>query len=116
MASGTTSGVASWGVSAGAGVAGIVTDIEMNQEAQIANELNEKGAVVKATKYDVHTTLTATIEVAQSTNPPNPGDGITINGKQGYVMSSRVTESNQAYRKIVVQAEFWNNCKQTSEP
>lgn len=116
MASKTTSGVAAWGVQGGvSGVSGIVTDLEQNDEVQIANEQNEVGAVVKATKYDEHTTLNATIEVAAGTNLPNVGDTITINGKQGYVVSARLTESNQAYRKIVVQAEFWKNCKQTTE-
>ena len=113
----TTQGIASWGVNGGvSGVNGIVTDLERASEAQIATEQNEVGAVVKATKYDEHTTLTATVEVAAGTQPPNAGDTITIDGKQGYVTSARVVESNQAYRKIVVQAEFWKNCKQTSTP
>ena len=111
----TTSGMAEWGVQGGVqGVTGIVTDLERASEAQIAPEYNEVGAVVKATKYDEHTTLTATVEVAAGTQPPNVGDNITIDGKQGYVTNARVVESNQAYRKIVIQAEFWKNCNQAS--
>lgn len=117
MAAATTSGVAAWGVQGRvSNVQGIVTDLEQNDEAQLAPEQNEVGAVVKQTKYDEHTTLSATVEVAAGTNPPKVGDAITINGKQGYVTGARVVESNQAYRKIAIQAEFWKNCKQTSEP
>lgn len=113
----TTQGIASWGVTGGcSGVSGIVTDLEENSEAQLAPEHNEVGAVVKQTKYDEHVTLTCTVEVAAGTNPPSTGSSITINGDQGYVVSARLTESNQAYRKIAIQAEFWKNCKQTSEP
>lgn len=113
----TTSGIAAWGVQGGVnGVSGIVTDIERAVEAQLAPEYNEVGAVVKQTKYDEHTTISATVEVAAGTQPPNAGDSITIDGKQGYVVNARVVESNQAYRKIVIQAEFWKNCKQTSNP
>jgi hypothetical protein len=117
MAAATTSGVAVWGVQGRVNsVSGIVTDIEQSAEVQIAPEYNEIGAVVKQTKYDEHTTLSATVEVAAGTNPPEVGAQITINGKQGYVTNARVVESNQAYRKIVVQAECWKNCKQTSTP
>ena len=113
----TTQGIASWGVQGGcSGVQGIVTDLEENHEGQTAPEYNEIGAVVKQTKYDEHTTLTCTVEVSASTNPPSPGAQISINGKQGYVVSARLTESNQAYRKIAIQAEFWKNCRQTSTP
>ena len=117
MATKTTSGIAVGGVQGGVqGVTGIVTDLERAAEAQVAPEYNEVGAVVKVTKYDVHTTLNATVEVAAGTQPPEAGNSITIDGKQGYVMNARVVESNQAYRKIVIQAEFWENCKQTSNP
>ena len=113
----TTQGIASWGVTGGcSGVRGIVTDLEENHEAQLAPEQNEVGAVVKQTKYDEHVTLSCTVEVAAGTEPPGGGDSITINGKQGYVVSARLTESNQAYRKIAIQAECWTNCRQTSEP
>ena len=113
----TTQGIASWGVSGGcSGVSGIVTDLEENHEGQTAPEYNEVGAVVKQTVYDEHVTLNCTVEVAAGTQPPAPGASITINGKQGYVVSARLTESNQAYRKIAIQAECWTNCRQTSNP
>ena len=108
----TTQGMASWGVSGGcSNVQGIVTDLEENHEAQTAPEYNEVGAA-----YDEHVTLNCTVEVAAGTQPPASGAAITINGKQGYVVSARLTESNQAYRKIAVQAEYWTNCKQASQP
>ena len=113
----TTQGMASWGVSGGcSNVQGIVTDLEENHEVQTAPEYNEVGAVVKQTAYDEHVSLNCTVEVAAGTQPPAPGTSISINGKQGYVVSARLTESNQAYRKIAIQAEFWTNCRQTSQP
>ena len=117
MAAATSQGIAAWGVQGGVGsVTGIVTDLERSIEAQVAPEYNEVGAVVKVTKYDEHTTLNVTVEVPASAQPPDAGSSITIDGKQGYVTNARVVESNQAYRKIVIQAEFWKNCKQTSTP
>ncbi len=117
MAAATTSGIAAWGVQGGVnGVQGIVTDIERAVEAQLAPEYNEVGAVVKQTADDEHVTLNCTVEVAAGTQPPAAGTSISINGKQGYVVSARLTESNQAYRKIAVQAEYWTNCRQTAQP
>lgn len=117
MAAVTTQGIASWGVSGGcSGVQGIVTDIEENHEAQMEPEHNEVGAVVKQTVYDEHVSLSCTVEVAAGTELPEKGSSITINGKQGYVASARLVESNKTYRKIAIQAEFWTNCKQTSTP
>ena len=113
----TTQGVASWGVTGGcSGVQGIVTDLDENHESQMAPEYNEVGAVVKQTVYDEHVTMSCTVEVAAGTNVPEKGTAITINGKQGYLVSARLTESNKAFRKIAIQAEFWTNCKQTSQP
>lgn len=110
----TNAGTATWGVTGSAGVSGIVTDIEVNEEAQTAPEYNEVGAVVKQTLYDTHTTVTATIEVASGTSLPTIGASISIGGKSGYVRSARKVESNQAYQKISVTAELWTNCTATT--
>ena len=110
----TNAGTATWGVTGSAGVSGIVTDIEVNEEAQTAPEYNEVGAVVKQTLYDTHTTVTATIEVASGTSLPTIGAAISIGGKSGYVRSARKVESNQAYQKIAVTAELWTNCTATT--
>lgn len=110
----TNTGTATWGVTGSVGVTGIVTDIEVNEEAQTAPEYNEVGAVVKQTLYDIHTTVTATIEVASGTSLPTSGAAITIGGKSGYVRSARKVESNQAYQKIAVTAELWTNCNATT--
>lgn len=113
----TTTGTASWGVSGRVtGVTGIVTSIGVSEDPVLAPEYNEVGAVVKQTKYDEHTTLTATIEVAKSVELPGQGDQITINGKQGYVKTAELAEENTAYRKITVTAEFYKNCNAVSEP
>lgn len=113
----TTSGTATWGVtSTCSGVSGIVTDIEVNEEAQTAPEYNEVGAVVKQTHYDTHTTVNATVEVAAGTSLPTSGSSITIAGKSGYVRTARLVESNQAYQKIAVTAERWANCAATTSP
>jgi len=113
----TTSGIASWGVQGSvSGVQGIVTDIEEAHEGQMAPEYNEVGAVVKQTIYDRHTTFNCTVEVAAGTEPPDEGDAITVNGETCYVVSARITESNQAYRKIAITGEKWTNCNATSTP
>ncbi len=119
MANPTTEGNAAWGVQNGVtGVAnGITTDLEISHEGQLANELNEVGAVVRVTKYDVHYSLNATIEVPAGTEPPEPGQTISVDGKTYMVETARVTESNQAYRKIVVTASRWTNFEsQASNP
>ena len=112
----TNTETATWGVTGSAGVTGIVTDIDVNEEAQTAPEYNEVGAVVKQTHYDTHTTVTATIEVATTTALPTAGSQITIGGRTGYVRSARKVESNQAYQKISVTVERWQNCSAASTP
>lgn len=115
MATRTTSGVAAWGVQGGvAGVSGIVTSIGQDEEPILAPEYNEAGQVVKQTKYDEHTTLTCTVEVAAGTALPEKGGQISINGKQGYVTKASLVEDNQSYRKISITAEFYQNCRQTT--
>lgn len=113
----TTSGTASWGVTDGntvTSVTGIVTECEVSEEPSLAPEYNEVGAVVKQTQYDVRKTATATVEVASSVNAPGAGTQITVAGLQGYVTSSRVVETNQAYRKIQVTVETYANCAATT--
>ena len=54
--------------------------------------------------------MTVTVEVASGTSKPAAGASITIGGVSGYVVSSKVVESNQAYRKIHITAECYTNC------
>lgn len=107
----TTNGTAHWGVSGGVtGVTGIVTSLGEAKEPIMAPEYNEIGQVVKQTKYDELTTLTATVEVAQGTALPDANNQITINGKKGYVKRAELVEDNQAYRKISITVELYKNC------
>lgn len=110
----TSTGTASWGVTgalSGTGsVTGIITDIDDGAEAILAPEYNEIGQVVKQTHYDTKKTVSCTVEVAAGTAKPAPGAAITINGVAGYVVNSKVVESNQAYRKISITAECYSKC------
>lgn len=110
----TSTGSASWGVTgavSGTGsVTGIITDIDDGAEAILAPEYNEIGQVVKQTHYDTKKTVSCTVEVAAGTGKPAPGTAITINGVAGYVLNSKVVESNQAYRKIHITAECYSKC------
>ncbi len=110
----TSTGTASWGVTgalSGTGsVTGIITDIDDGAEAILAPEYNEVGQVVKQVHYDTKKTVSCTVEVAANTDKPAPGTAITINDVAGYVVNSKVVESNQAYRKIQITAECYSNC------
>lgn len=111
----TTNGIASWGVtSTCTGVTGVVTSLEVATEGSLAPEQNEIGAVIKMTKYDDHTTMNATIEVASGTALPEIGKAISIGGKTGFVTKASVIEDNNAYRKISVTAEAYRNCDKTT--
>ena len=109
----TTTATASWGVSTNStvqSVTGVVTDIEIGEDSVLAPEYNEVGQVIKQTHYDTKKTMTVTVEVASGTSKPAAGASITIGGVSGYVVSSKVVESNQAYRKIHITAECYTNC------
>lgn len=110
----TDTGSASWGVTgavSGTGsVTGIITDIDDTAEAILAPEYNEIGQVVKQTHYDTKKTVSCTVEVSAGTGKPATGTAITINGVAGYVINSKVVESNQAYRKIQITAECYSKC------
>ena len=113
----TTAGVASWGIKDGTtvgSVSGVITDIEVGGEPVLAPEYNEIGAVIKQTKYDTHTVIDVTVEVASTTEPPDSGASITIAGVSCYVTRARLIESNQAYRKIAISAEAYANCTATT--
>ena len=110
----TTTGTASWGVTAAAPIAGVITDYEESVTASLAPQYNEVGAICKMTKYDEVTTITATVEVATGTKPPEPGSSISFGGKSAYVKDAKVVESNSAYRKISITAEFTQNVKTTA--
>ena len=113
----TTSGNASWGISDGTSVtnvSGVITDIDVGEDPQMEPQRNEIGAVIKQTKYDTHTTIDVTVEVASTTEPPDDGASITIAGVACYVTRARLIESNQAYRKIAISAEAYANCTATT--
>lgn len=105
----TTVGTASWGVTGKVSVSGIVTDIEISDEAQMAPEYNEIGAICRQTHYDTIKTARATIEVASGAAAPEVGAQIQICGKPYICKSASVIESNSAYRKISVTGEASKN-------
>lgn len=108
----TRSGVASWGVTAegNPGVNGIVTHSDLDKESVLAPEYNEIGQVVKQTLYDLHKTITMTVEVAAGEEPPDEKSSITYAGVTAYVVRARVVEDNRAYRHIEITIEAYANC------
>lgn len=106
----TKVGSASWGVTGSAQVvSGIVTDLEVSEESQMAPEYNEVGAICRQTVYDVIKTARATLEVAAGVGLPQKGKTIQINGGTFILKSATLVESNNTYRKIAVVGEASEN-------
>jgi hypothetical protein len=113
----TTTKTASWGVTTAIGadspVTGVVTDYDDACEPVLAPEQNEVGSTINQTMYDKHYTCSFTVQVAASTAKPDAGSAITVGGKTWYVTSARITENNNSYRKIALQAERYVHCDAT---
>lgn len=113
----TTTKTASWGVTTAIGadspVTGVVTDYEDACDPVLAPEQNEVGSTINQTMYDKHYTCSFTVQVAASTAKPHAGSAITVGGTTWYVTSARVTENNNSYRKIALQAERYVHCDAT---
>lgn len=113
----TTTKTASWGVTTAIGadspVTGVVTDYEDACEPVLAPEQNEVGSTINQTMYDKHYTCSFTVQVAASTAKPAAGSAITVGGTTWYVTSARITENNNSYRKIALQAERYVHCNAT---
>lgn len=113
----TTTKTASWGVTTAIGadspVTGVVTDYEDACEPVLAPEQNEVGSTINQTMYDKHYTCSFTVQVAASTAKPHAGSAISVGGTTWYVTSARVTENNNSYRKIALQAERYVHCDAT---
>ena len=113
----TTTKTASWGVTTAIGtdspVTGVVTDYDDASEPVLAPEQNEVGSTINQTMYDKHYTCSFTVQVAASTAKPAAGSAITVGGTTWYVTSARVTENNNSYRKIALQAERYVHCNAT---
>ena len=113
----TTTKTASWGVTTAIGadspVTGVVTDYEDACEPVLAPEQNEVGSTINQTMYDKHYTCSFTVQVAASTAKPAAGSAISVGGTTWYVTSARVTENNNSYRKIALQAERFVHCDAT---
>ena len=110
----TTQGNASWGVSDGTtvtGVSGVITDIDAGEDPQMEPQRNEVGAVINKTLNDRRAQVNVTVEVAAGVAKPKTGTALTVAGVQGYVMRSRVLESNKRYRAINITVEAYPNCK-----
>ncbi len=107
----TTTGAAQWGVAfTAAGITGVLTDCEVGNEPVTANQLNELGAVIRTVMYDLHQTVTGTLEVAPAFTLPTLPAQATVGGVQGMITSARLVESNNAFRKYLVTVEAWTNC------
>lgn len=112
----TTVKTASWGISTALGqsvVAGVVTDWDDGEEPSLQPEQNEMGSVINQTMNDIHYTANMTVQVKAETDKPAAGTQVSIDGTAWYVTSSRVTESNNAYRKIAVSLERYKLCNAT---
>lgn len=109
----TTTKTASWGVKQDSPVTGVITDYEDANEPVLQPEHNEMGSTINQTMNDIHYTCSFTVQVAAATAKPASGTQIQIGGQTWYVTNSRVTESNNAYRKIAVNAERFALCNAT---
>ena len=113
----TTTKTASWGVTTAIGadspVTGVVTDYDDAGEPVLSPEQNEVGSTINQTMYDKHYTCSFTVQVAASTAKPHAGSAISVGGTTWYVTSARVTENNNSYRKIALQAERYVHCNAT---
>lgn len=113
----TTSGTASWGVTAAApsGVTGVLTHFESDAEGILAPQYNELGQVIQQVHYDRHATMSCTVEVAADVEPPKTGSVVTVNGTQYYVTRARIVEDNRSYRHIEISGETYANCNAVTE-
>lgn len=112
--------VCSWGVSeahasAGSKViasgSGIVYDFSKSTEPIQAPEHNEIGQVIGQTQYDEHKTINCTLQVAHGVTPPARGAVVEIDSEHYYILTSTLTESNQAYARYQVTLERYYNTK-----
>lgn len=113
----TKTATASWGVTAEkpSGVTGVLVEFNEDSEPVLGTEQNEKGAVIGQARYDERFTASLTVQVPADADPPDPGDTVSIGGKDYYVKSAGVAESNTAYRRIRITAERYRECGQTNK-
>lgn len=114
-----TGSIASWGVQqrvrtglkAVNNIRGVITSWSDNKEYVKAPCINEVGSRIGEMIYDYHKAGEAVIQVGADVAVPPFNTTITINdGLQSVefrVISGRITESNQDYRKLALNIEAW---------
>ena len=92
-------------------ITGVVTSWNDNKEYVKAPCLNEVGSRIGEMVYDFHKSGEAVIQVGSQVSVPAFNTIISINdGLQTVefrVISGRITESNQDYRRMALQIEAW---------
>ena len=108
----TKNHVAKWGLRhvIGASSFGVITSLEKISDLMVQTETDESGAVCRAVPYDNRERIVFTVMASESTDKPEPGTQMSIDGKACWVQHSEVIEQNQAYKKIRVTAERYKNC------
>lgn len=107
----TTEATAKWGVGdRSIPVEGVITEVSSSVEMLATQETDEDGAVCGQFLYDRKYSVSVTVQAPAGAEPPAPGDPIDVDGYPYYVVSAQEMEANQAYRKISVTAEAYENC------
>ena len=86
----------------------VVTDYSENSESQHQYEYDQQGAVAGAVVYDTRVTLTASIQAPKSIELPKVGELLAIDAKQWLLTACDVVQNNQAFRKVSITAERYN--------
>ncbi|MGN0890527.1 MAG: hypothetical protein ACI4W7_02625 [Candidatus Spyradenecus sp.] len=92
----------------------VVTDYAINTELLHQPEYDQQGAVAGTTCYDTHVTLSATIQVPKGITLPTVGSLISVDDKNFLLLTCEVVQNNQAYRKLSITAERYDNDFDTS--
>ena len=114
----TTESTAKWGVGDrdNTVVRGVLVEVSESVELLSSQETDEDGAVCGVFLYDTKYSVSCTVQAPESAELPEPGEPIEIGGKPYYVVSAQNLEANQAYRKISVVAESYENCSDVVVP
>lgn len=108
----TTIHIAKWGARQvpGASTYGVVTSLERIEDSMTQTETDEQGAVCRVVRYDRRTRVAFCVQASATAKPPKSGENMSVDGIQGWVMNAEVVEQNQAFKKIRVTLETYENC------
>lgn len=115
----TTRATATWGIDENVSIdkvsgSGVLTDITEHKEIVQSPEQNEVGSTIQMAVYDMHWTLSATLQVKVGTKMPSVGTVVTITGAQQptYILTScDKIESNMGFQKLSISGEAYKHMK-----